>query len=254
MKSLKKKRIYSVPGLLPNILTILSLSAGMSSLRFSLAGNYQWAVLAIALAAIFDNLDGRIARYVGQSSALGAELDSLADIVSFGVAPCVLMYLWTLQTIGNLGWMVILIYMICGLLRLARFNVQHSCLKELPSIFFIGVPIPAAAGLIMFPILISFAFNIDLSPYAYYTAAIFILTSWGMVSQIHTFSFKRLRIPPKFVLPLMVMIGVFASFIATAPWFTLIAIDVLFVGTIPLSIKESKKIEAKHLLHAKNKQ
>lgn len=248
-KRSRYRRIYSMQRLLPNMVTLAALCAGMTSIRFALSERFDWAVLTIVLAAILDNLDGRMARLVGGSSRLGAELDSLSDFVSFGAAPCILMYLWTLKTIGHFGWVAILIYMICGGLRLAKFNLQHAKPDELPSAFFVGIPIPAASGLIMMPIIISHAFNIDLSIFPYLTAVLFIIVAAGMVGRFHAYSFKRLKIRPRYLIPSLIAMGCFVALVATYPWIALICIEALFVGTIPLSTREAKRLKEKNKLN-----
>jgi CDP-diacylglycerol---serine O-phosphatidyltransferase len=242
-KQNRRRQIYSLQRLLPNMVTIASLCAGMTSIRFALAERFDWAVLTIVLAAILDNLDGRMARLVGGGSKFGAELDSLSDFISFGAAPCILLYVWSLQTIGNIGWVAILFYVMCGGLRLAKFNIEHGNPDERPSSFFIGIPIPAASGLIMMPIIVSYAFDIDLSGLPYLAAAILIIVGAGMVSRFHAYSFKRIRIPSKYVLLSLIIMVIFVALIATFPWLALIGIELLFVGTIPLSMREAKRMK-----------
>ena len=142
--------------LLPNALTILGVCLGLSSIKFALDTNYAMAVVAIGFAAILDTLDGRVARLVRGASKVGKELDSLTDVISFGVAPGFIMYFWTLNTIGKFGWMFVLIYAVCCALRLARFNLTVIEENETWKVnFFEGVPSPAAAGLILLPLIMN---------------------------------------------------------------------------------------------------
>ena len=147
----------SINRMVPNILTLLALCAGMTAIRFALNDNFIGAVYAIIVAGIFDGLDGRIARLLKSTSSFGAELDSLSDFVSFGVAPAAVVYLWTLSVLRGAGWAIVLFFAVCCALRLARFNTQAQA--ELPAYaapFFTGVPAPAGAGLVMVPMFLSF--------------------------------------------------------------------------------------------------
>ena len=142
--------------LLPNALTIFGVCLGLSSIKFALDTNYAMAIIAIGLAAILDTLDGRVARLIKGSSKVGKELDSLTDVISFGVAPSFVMYFWAINEIGKLGWMLVLIYTVCCALRLARFNLTVIEETETWKInYFEGVPSPAAAGLIVLPLILS---------------------------------------------------------------------------------------------------
>src|SRR5438128_2363987 len=143
--------------MVPNVLTLLALCAGMTAIRFAFSGDFQYAVFAIIAAGIFDGLDGRLARLLKATSQFGAELDSLADFISFGVAPAVVVYLWPMTQLHSVGWAIVLFYAVCCDLRLARFNTQ--LVTETPpwaTNFFSGAPAPAGAGLIMLPMFISF--------------------------------------------------------------------------------------------------
>src|SRR5437868_9222805 len=162
----------SVNRMVPNILTVLALCAGMTAVRFAMGGNFEGAVFAIIAAGIFDGLDGRMARLLKATSSFGAELDSLSDFISFGVAPAAVLYLWTMAQWQSVGWAIVLFYAVCCALRLARFNAQLTA--EPPpwrANFFSGAPAPAGAGLLMLPMFISFEWGdwvdwIVRSPYA----------------------------------------------------------------------------------------
>jgi len=183
---------FSVNRLVPNVLTLLALCAGMTAIRFALNGNFQAAVYAIIVAGILDGLDGRIARLLKSTSRFGAELDSLSDFVSFGVAPAAVLYLWTMSALHSVGWAIVLFFAVCCALRLARFNTQLAA-EPVPQAagFFSGVPAPGGAGLVMMPMFASFEWGdwIIRSPYlsAVWIGGIALL----MVSTIPTLSLKR---------------------------------------------------------------
>ena len=139
--------------ILPNMLTLIGVCIGLSSIRFALDGKFEFAVIAIILAAIIDGLDGRIARLIKGTSKVGKELDSLTDMISFGVAPAFIMYFWKLNTLGRFGWLLCLIYVICVALRLARFNVSSEAESSWKDNFFEGIPSPAGGVLVLMPLI-----------------------------------------------------------------------------------------------------
>src|SRR5204862_3711157 len=147
----------SVNRMVPNVLTLLALCAGMTAMRFAMGGNFEGAVFAISAAGIFDGLDGRMARLLKATSSFGAELESLADFVSFGVAPATVLYLWTMSELHVLGWVIVLFFAVCCALRLARFNAEtDAAVPAYAAPFFSGAPAPAGAGLVMVPMFLSF--------------------------------------------------------------------------------------------------
>ncbi|HWB51727.1 MAG TPA: CDP-diacylglycerol--serine O-phosphatidyltransferase [Stellaceae bacterium] len=237
------RRIQEAPvnRMVPNILTLLALCAGMTAIRFALNGNFQGAVYAIIVAGLFDGLDGRVARMLKATSHFGAELDSLSDFVSFGVAPAAVMYLWTMSALHSVGWTIVLGYAVCCALRLARFNTQLSAEPSSPPAgFFTGVPAPGGAGLVMMPMYASFEWGdwIARSPYlnAVWVAGIGLL----MVSRLPTLSLKKFRVPHRYVMPTLLGVGLVAAFATTAPWPTLVAIGALYLGSIPLTIRAAR--------------
>ncbi|HTZ35180.1 MAG TPA: CDP-diacylglycerol--serine O-phosphatidyltransferase [Stellaceae bacterium] len=228
----------SVNRMVPNVLTLLALCAGMTAIRFALNGNFQGAVYAIIVAGLFDGLDGRVARLLKATSRFGAELDSLSDFVSFGVAPAAVMYLWTMSALHSVGWAIVLIYAVCCALRLARFNTQLSA-EPAPAMagYFTGVPAPGGAGLVLMPMFASFEWGdwIARSPYlgiVWVSGVAFL-----MVSRIPTLSLKKFRIPQRFVVPTLLGVGLLAAFLTTAPWPTLICIGLAYLGSIPLTMR-----------------
>src|SRR5215468_9742058 len=234
----------SVNRMVPNILTLLALCAGMTAMRFAMGGNFEGAVFAIIAAGIFDGLDGRMARLLKATSSFGAELDSLSDFVSFGVAPAAVLYLWTMQELHGLGWAIVLFFAVCCALRLARFNTETS--HELPSYaapFFSGAPAPAGAGLVMIPMFLSFEWGdwFFRSPYLRAVAVTRIALLIG--KQVPTVSIKRIRIPHHMVVPTMLAFGVATAFLTTAPWPTLMVVGVVYLGSIPLTIRSYYRLK-----------
>jgi CDP-diacylglycerol--serine O-phosphatidyltransferase len=228
----------SVNRMIPNVLTLLALCAGMTAMRYAMTGNFQGAVFAIIAAGIFDGLDGRIARLLKSTSRFGAELDSLADFVSFGVAPAAVLYLWTMSALGALGWAIVLFFAVCCALRLARFNIETGA--ELPpyaASFFSGAPAPAGAGLIMVPMFLAFQWGDWLFRSPYLNAVTVSGVALLMISRVPTVSLKRIRIPPRLVVPTLLGIGVLTAFFTTAPWPTLTLVGIVYVSSIPLTIR-----------------
>ena len=164
--------------LLPNALTIFGVCLGLSSIKFAIDLNYSMAIIAIGFAAILDTLDGRVARLIKGTSKVGKELDSLTDVISFGVAPGFIMYFWALNEIGKFGWLFVLIYTVCCALRLARFNLTTIEENESWKInFFEGVPSPAAAGLVLLPLILSISELVNLKNYAIISSVAILTTS-----------------------------------------------------------------------------
>jgi CDP-diacylglycerol--serine O-phosphatidyltransferase len=228
----------SVNRMIPNVLTLLALCAGMTAIRFAMGGNFVGSVFAIIVAGIFDGLDGRIARLLKSTSSFGAELDSLSDFVSFGVAPAAVLYLWTMSSLRGLGWAIVLFYAVCCALRLARFNIESGSARPVHAApFFTGVPAPAGAGLVMVPMFLSFEWGDWLFRSPYLSAVIVTGVAVLMVSKVPTVSLKRIRVPHHLVVPTLLGVGVLAAFVTTAPWATLTAIGIGYVGSIPLTIR-----------------
>jgi CDP-diacylglycerol--serine O-phosphatidyltransferase len=228
----------SVNRMVPNVLTLLALCAGMTAMRFAMGGNFEGAVFAIIAAGIFDGLDGRMARLLKATSSFGAELDSLSDFVSFGVAPASVLYLWTMSELHGIGWAIVLLFAVCCALRLARFNTQSTA--ELPPYaapFFSGAPAPAGAGLVLIPMFLSFEWGDWLFRSPYLNAVTISGVALLMVSKVPTVSLKRIRIPHHLVIPTLLAFGVATAFLTTAPWPTLMVVGILYLGSIPLTIR-----------------
>ena len=248
----RRRRPPKIAGLsfnkmIPNILTMLALCAGLTSLRFALHAKWEMAVTSILLAAILDGLDGRIARLLHGTSKFGAELDSLSDFVSFGVAPGMVLYFWAMQSAGDLGWAVVLLFSVCCALRLARFNTMLGQ-PDLPPWaynFFTGVPAPAAACLVLVPMMVSFQWGGSNGPFARpaINAAALVLVSFLMVSKIPTFSGKRFRVPHHYVLPMLLLVGVLAAFLVSQPWTTISVLTILYAASIPFSARAFARLK-----------
>ena len=234
----------SVNRMVPNVLTLLALCAGMTAMRFAMGGNFQMAVFAIIAAGIFDGLDGRMARLLKATSSFGAELDSLSDFVSFGVAPAAVLYLWTLSELHGLGWAIALLFAVCCALRLARFNTEtsHEMLSYVAP-FFTGAPAPAGAGLLMVPMFLSFEWGDWLFRSPYLSAVTITGIALLMVSKVPTVSLKRIRIPHHMVIPTLLGFVVATAFLTTAPWPTLMVVGVVYLSSIPLTIRSYYRLK-----------
>ena len=222
--------------LLPNALTIFGVCLGLSSIKFALDLNYTMAVIAIGFAAILDTLDGRVARLIKGTSKVGKELDSLTDVISFGVAPGFVMYFWTINEVGKFGWMFVLIYIVCCALRLARFNLTTIEENESWKInFFEGVPSPAAAGLVLLPLILSLSNLIVIENNSILSSACILITSALMVSKIPTYSLKRILIPRNLTIFLLLGIGIYLSLVIFYTFETLFITGIGYLILIPIS-------------------
>lgn len=226
--------------IIPNSLTVLALCAGLTAIRFAIEARYEAAVAAIIIASIFDALDGRIARMLQGSTKFGAELDSLTDFVNFGVAPVVILYLWSLGEIGGIGWIAVLGFSVCCALRLARFNValEDPDKPVWAGNYFVGVPAPAAAGLVMLPLYLSFIGVSWMQDVPLLIALHALAVAFLMVSRIPTFSGKRmgLRIRRDMVLPILLLVGMSAAIILSYPWIAFTGLCAIYLASIPLAI------------------
>jgi CDP-diacylglycerol--serine O-phosphatidyltransferase len=236
----------SVVRLLPNALTTLALAAGMNAIRFAIQGRWEASVIAIVIAAVFDVLDGRAARLLNAQSRFGAELDSLSDVVCFGVAPAILLYLWSLNGAGNFGWLATLAFSICAALRLARFNAALSgaSLRQAKAPFFVGVPTPAAAGLAILPVIGDFEIGPALGLYPFMVAIWTVGVALLMVSRIPTPSLAAIHVRPRLRLPLLAMIGILAGASVDMPWAALLCIGAAYIGCLPILILRQRRARA----------
>jgi CDP-diacylglycerol--serine O-phosphatidyltransferase len=221
----------------PNGLTLLGLCSGTTAIPFAFAGNWKAAVVAIVFAALFDALDGRVARLFHVDSAFGAQLDSLADLVSFGIAPSVIVYMWSLHQAASAGWAVALIYCACCAIRLARFNVEAARRDPLasPNPYFTGLPTPAAACLILLPMLLGFQFGSHAFASPLLNAGVMGVMSCLMVSRVPTLSVKHIHIPRPMKTPIAGFVGLLFCSALLWPWATLTAALLVYLATIPVS-------------------
>jgi CDP-diacylglycerol--serine O-phosphatidyltransferase len=238
---LRRRRFRPIPVrmLVPNVITLLAICAGLTAIRLSTEGRMDVAVAAIVFAAVLDGIDGRVARMIKGQSKFGAELDSLADFVNFGVAPGLILYFWQLHDLGNGGWIAAMVFAISGGLRLARFNASMDDPNKPPfaANFFTGVPAPAGAITVLLPIYLAFL-GLPRWP-AILTALYTLLIAFLMVSRLPVFSGKtvRLRVPPELVLPVFVSVIFFIALLISYPWYILSAGSILFVLSLPLGLK-----------------
>ena len=233
--------------LLPNTLTIIGVCIGLSSIKFALDQNYGLSIIALLIAGILDTLDGRIARLIKGTSKVGKELDSLTDVVSFGVAPAFIMYFWTLNELGKLGWLIVLIYVVCCALRLARFNITTYSDDFLwKQNFFEGVPSPGGAGLVILPLILykSEIYNFDQYKLLI-VSTIFIITSILLISKIPTYSFKRIAIPRSTTIFLLFAIGLYFGLLFVYTFEVLFITGVVYLCTIPISYLHFRKLNNK---------
>jgi CDP-diacylglycerol--serine O-phosphatidyltransferase len=246
----QQRRFRRVPIniLLPNAVTLLGLTAGLTAIRFAVEGRFPDAALAILVAALLDALDGRIARLLRGTSRFGAELDSLADIVNFGVAPAVVLYAWSLNGLGALGWIVAMVFAVCCALRLARFNVALED-PDRPSWmaqFFVGVPAPAGALLVLLPLYLTLL-DIPAPPFgAGFTLVFTAVVAMLMVSRLPTFSAKMMgqRVRRDMVLPGLVIFAVFAGVLASYTWQTLAVCSLVYLLAIPFAAYRHRQYAA----------
>lgn len=239
--------VLSVNRLVPNALTLLGLCAGLTAVRLALIGRWEIAIAAMVVAMLMDALDGRIARLMGATSEFGAQLDSLADAISFGVAPAMIVYLWALDESGGLGWALALVFALSCVLRLARFNTALGAAKPYPwsDRFFTGVPAPAGAGLALLPMVLSFELGPGILSSAWFNGLMLLFVAALMVSKIPTFSAKRFKVPPSYVGLALIGLGGFAAFLVSTPWATLGLLGIAYLASIPVSTVVFRRLEAR---------
>ena len=242
LKVISEKK--NVRMILPNMLTLIGVCIGLTSIRFSFNGQFDLAIIAIIFAALIDGLDGRIARLIKGTSKVGKELDSLTDMISFGVAPAFIMYFWTLSSLGRLGWLICLIYVICVALRLARFNINSNQEPSWRDSFFEGVPSPAGGILVLTPLVISMT-NFDLVKIDNNTIApiFFIVTSLLLISKFPTYSFKKIVIQRQTTIFLLFGIVLFFGFILIYPFIAISISAILYLLMLPISYFHYNKLK-----------
>ncbi len=240
LKNLQNLKEIPFRKMLPNMVTTMALCSGITSIRYAIMGEWTKAVICIFLSALFDGLDGRVARMLKASSKFGAELDSLSDFVSFGVAPALLIYLWQLKDFPRFGWIFCLLFAVCMAMRLARFNTMLEDEKH-PAYWdnwFVGVPAPADAAIALMPLLISFDFP-EFESFLrtnLFCSLLMIVVGTLMVSRIPTISTKKMKIHTSMMIPMLLLVAIIAHFLMTQPWITLGIMIILYIITIPVGV------------------
>ncbi len=237
----------SISKLVPSVLTLLGLCCGATAIRFALAQDWRHAVVAIIAAMVFDMLDGRAARAFGADTRFGAQLDSLVDLVSFGVAPGIIVFTWSLHDMGEAGWGAVLVFCACSAIRLARFNIQSAIARDEGATqanpYFTGLPMPAAAFFAVFPLLLSFQFGDRYVRAPGFTSVVIVLASVLMVSRLPTPSIKYMHLPKKLWAFAWLAFGAFVILLINWPWQTLTAGFALYAASIPTAFRRHKDQE-----------
>ena len=240
----KKSRV-----ILPNILTLIGVCIGLTSIKFAFDGKFELSIVAVIVAGIIDGLDGRIARLIKGTSKVGKELDSLTDVISFGVAPAFIMFFWSMSEIGRLGWLISLIYVVCVALRLARFNVNSEAEPSWRDNFFEGIPSPAGGVLVLMPLIYSFSeIQFIKLNYQIIVPILFIFISILLISKIPTYSLKKIVVPRSASIFLLLVIVLYFGLLLIYTFNTLIISGIIYILMIPISsthfmiIKKNKSI------------
>lgn len=239
-----KLRSLSFNRIFPNMITVLALCAGLTSIRYGFNEQWDRAALAIVVAGMLDGLDGRIARLLRGTSDFGAELDSLADAISFGVAPALVLFLWAMHDAGGVGWAVCLLHAVCTVLRLARFNTMIG--QDLPHWahnYFTGVPSPAGAGIALMPMFFWLLTDERIFQHWAVSGIFLIASALLMVSRVPIYSGKHVRLKPQLVVPLMVGVGVLAGLLWAEPWATLSFLGLVYIALIPMSVWSYRRLK-----------
>lgn len=222
----------------PNAVTALALCSGLTGVRFALAGDWERALFAILIAGILDGLDGRIARLLKGESRFGAELDSLSDVIAFGVSPAIIMFLWSLNAIPRFGWVFALGYAVCAALRLARFNASIDSAEHPRKAagFLTGVPAPTGAGMMLVPVAMWLWSGLDIFRDPYFICGWSSLIGFLMISDLATYSWSSLHISRAWRLPALLLVAMAGAALFTAPWHTLSFLMLFYLSTIPFSV------------------
>ena len=233
--------------ILPNIFTLVGVCIGLSSIKFAFDGNFQFSVIAIIVAGIIDGLDGRIARLIRGTSKVGKELDSLTDVISFGVAPAFIMYFWKLNQLGRIGWFICLIYVVAVALRLARFNVSASEEPSWKDNFFEGIPSPAGGILVLMPIFFSLSeINMLGINYDFMVPGIFVLISILLISKLPTYSFKKIIVPRRMSIFLIFGVVIYFVLLLVYTFNTIVISGFIYLLMIPISCMHFINIRNKY--------
>ena len=237
----KKSRV-----ILPNMLTLMGVCVGLTSIKFSLDQNYTLAIIAIIFAALIDGLDGRIARLIKGTSKVGKELDSLTDVISFGVAPAFIMYFWSLSGLDKIGWLICLVYVVCVALRLARFNVNSNEQPSWRDNFFEGIPSPAGGILVLMPLIY------DISGFSFFAISsntvvpfLFVAISLLLISKVPTYSFKKISVQRKSTIFLLFGFVLFFALLLIYPFKVIVISGIIYLLSTPISYFHFRKLSKK---------
>jgi len=235
--------------ILPNMFTLVGVCIGLTSIKFAFDERFGLAIICIIVAGLIDGLDGRIARLIKGTSQVGKELDSLTDVISFGVAPAFIMYFWQLNTLGRVGWLICLVYVICVALRLARFNVNSETQPSWKDNFFEGVPSPAGGILVLMPLIYSKSeiqfLNVD---FTYFTPILFVLISILLISKLPTYSFKKIAVPRRLTIFLLFGVVLFFGLLLIYTYNVIVISSLLYLALIPLSIFHFQNLNKKFVI------
>ena len=235
----------SIVRLIPNIVTFISLTLGLTSIKFAIDNKWEISVSLIVFASFLDNIDGKLARLFKSNSNFGIELDSLSDFLSFGIAPALIVFFWTLDGSINNSWAYVIFYAICSSSRLAKFNISshEEDTKNIQLKFFQGISTPAAAGLVLLPMMIFFRFEIDFFINPILTAIVLICSAILMNTNIPTYSFKVLKIEKRIIPIVIIFFAGFLSLLITDFWLAMILFISFYYLSIPIAYFHSKKLE-----------
>ncbi len=245
----KKTRV-----ILPNMFTLIGVCIGLSSIKFAFDDKFTLSIIAIIVAAIIDGLDGRIARLIQGTSKVGKELDSLTDVISFGVAPAFIMYFWKLNELGRIGWLICLVYVVCVALRLARFNVNSGKESSWRDNYFEGVPSPAGGVIVLMPLIYSLSdiqiFNIN---HDLFVPILFVVVSILLISKVPTYAFKKISVPRKLTIFLLLAVALYFGLLLIYTFNAIVISGLIYFLMIPISFihynKLSKKFKEQNILN-----
>ena len=241
----KKTRV-----ILPNILTLVGVCIGLSSIKFAFDEKFTLSIIAIIVAAIIDGLDGRIARLIQGTSKVGKELDSLTDVISFGVAPAFIMYFWKLNEIGRVGWLICLVYVMCVALRLARFNVNSGKDPSWQDNFFEGIPSPAGGVIVLMPLIYSLSdIQLITVDYNIFVPSLFVIVSILLISKIPTYSLKKITVPRKMTIFLLFAVVLYFGLILIYTFNAIVISGIIYFIMIPISYFHYQNFSKKNIYH-----
>ena len=232
----------SLRSLIPNLFTFFSLAFGLTALKFAIENKWQISVSLVVFASFLDNIDGKIARLLKSNSNFGIELDSLSDLISFGVTPALIVYLWSKSLMVDGVWAMVIFYAICSSSRLAKFNITSHANKQENNIkYFSGISTPAAAGLTLLPMMLNFRFNVEIFLNEYFIKFYLLVPSILMISNIPTFSLKGIKFEKKLIPLVIILLASFLSLLITDFWLAMIILISVYFLSIPLAFYDFKK-------------